>query len=65
MAAAMSRRASCGGTTGGRRFIAVPDQLIYRSEIEAALWALHDCVALLREIRNELRGDGEEEAEED
>jgi len=37
------------------------EPVIYRSEVEAMLWALFDGVALLREIRDLLRGDGEEE----
>jgi hypothetical protein len=45
--------------------VAVEEPVIYRSEVEAMLWALFDGVALLREIRDLLDSDGEEETSEE
>jgi hypothetical protein len=42
----------------------VEEPVIYRSEVEAMLW-LFDGVALLRQIRDLLDGDGEEETSEE
>jgi hypothetical protein len=46
-----------------RRLLAVEQPVIYRSEVEAMLWAIFDGVVLLREIRDLL--DGEEETSEE
>jgi hypothetical protein len=64
MLTAVAETASCGSTCAARCFGIDTEPLITHDELAAALFALHDILEEVREIKRLLGGDDGEEEEE-